>query len=242
MKYLDRRRLLFIGAGAALVPLSLSSPLFAQSPGTTKIGIVGSGRVGGTVGKLWAKAGYQVMFSSRHPEELKSLTDGAGANARTGTVEEAAKFGDVVFVAVPYAALPAIGRENAEALKGKVVLDACNPIAARDGEIVKEAAESGVGETSAKYLPGTRLVRAFNSFGSGSMASEAHRAGEKIGVPLAGDDPEAVKVAEKLVRDAGFEPVTVSLARAREFAPPDGPLFRQALPVGQLKEKLRVRG
>jgi 8-hydroxy-5-deazaflavin:NADPH oxidoreductase len=85
-------------------------------------------------------------------------------------------------------------------------------------------------------------VRAFNSFGSGAMASEAHRAGEKIGVPIAGDDSEAMKIADKLVRDAGFEPVAVSLARAREFAPPDGHLFRQALPVGQLKDKLKVRG
>lgn len=242
MKSIDRRQLLLLGAGAALAPLSFSSPLSAQTPGTTKIGIIGSGKVGGTVGKLWAKAGYQVMFSSRHPEELQSLTEGLGANARTGTVAEAAKFGDVIFVAVPYAALPAVGRENAEALKGKVVLDACNPIAPRDGDIVKEANENGVGETSAKYLSGARLVRAFNSFGSGSMASEAHRAGEKIGVPLAGDDAEALKVADKLVRDAGFEPVAVPLARAREFAPPEGPLFRRALPVGELKAKLGIKG
>jgi predicted dinucleotide-binding enzyme len=242
MKSLDRRQLLFVGAGAALAPLSLSSPLFAQTPGTTKIGVIGSGRVGGTIGGLWAKAGYQVMFASRHPEELKPLVEKAGANARAGSVADAAKFGDVLFVAVPYAALPSVGRENADAIKGKVVLDACNPIAARDGDIVKEAAENGVGETSAKYLPGARIVRAFNSFGSGSMASEAHRDGEKIGVPLAGDDPEAIKIAEKLVRDAGFEPVTVSLARGREFAPPDGQLFRQALPVGQLRTKLGIKG
>jgi 8-hydroxy-5-deazaflavin:NADPH oxidoreductase len=120
MSPIDRRRLLQLGAGAAFAPLALSSPLFAQTPGTTKIGIIGSGRVGGTIGKLWAKAGYQVMFSSRHPEELKSLTEGLGTSARTGTVTEAAKFGDVIFIAVPYAALPAIGRENTDALKGKV--------------------------------------------------------------------------------------------------------------------------
>ena len=239
---IDRRTLLRLGAGAALVPLGFSTPVRAQSPGATKIGVIGSGRVGGTVGGLWAKAGYQVMFSSRHPDELKGLVEGLGTNARAGTVEEAAKFGEVVFVAVPYSALPQIGRDNAAALKGKVALDACNPIAARDGEIVKEAADNGVGETSQKYLAGTRLVRAFNSFGSGAMASEAHRAGEPIGVPIAGDDPEAMKVAAKLVRDAGFEPVAVPLARAREFAPPGGPLFRQALPVSELKARLGIAG
>ena len=237
-----RRAFLRIGGAAALFPF-LTSPFsaFAQSAaaGSIKIGVVGSGRLGGTVGGLWVKAGHQVLFSSRHPEELKGLVDGLGPKARAGTVEEAVAFGEVILIAVPYSALPQVGRDNAKALAGKIVLDACNPIAARDGEIVKEANENGVGETSRKYLPGTRLVRAFNSFGAGIFASESHRAGEPIGVPIAGDDPEALKVAEKLVRDAGFEPVAVPLARAKEFTPP-GPLFRQALPVKELRQKLGI--
>src|ERR1700680_2454904 len=230
--FIDRRALLRLGAGAALTPLVFSAPSAAQSPagGAMKIGVVGSGRLGGTVGGLWAKAGHQVLFSSRHPDELKGLVEELGVNARAGTVAEAVAFGDAILVAVPYAALPGVGRDNAAALKGKVILDACNPIAGRDGDIVNEAVANGVGETSAKYLPGTRLVRAFNSFGARSFASEAHRAGEPIGVPIASDDPEAIKVASRLVRDAGFEPVAVSLARAREFTPPEA-LFRQALPV-----------
>jgi predicted dinucleotide-binding enzyme len=164
-----------------------------------------------------------------------------GAHARAGSVAEAVAFGDAILVAVPYAALPEVGRDNAAALKGKVALDACNPIAARDGDIVKEAMENGVGETSAKYLSGTRLVRAFNSFGAATFASQAHRAGEPIGVPIASNDAEALKVATKLVRDAGFEPVAVPLARAREFAPPEA-LFRQALPVSELKARLGIKG
>src|SRR5712691_1596205 len=240
---IDRRTLLHLGAGAALAPLVLSAPSLAQSPagGAMKIGVVGSGKLGGTVGGLWAKAGHQVLFSSRHPDELKGLVEGLGANARAGTVEEAVKFGDVILVAVPYAALPQVGRDNAAALKGKVVLDACNPIPGRDGDIVQEALANGVGETSVKYLPGTRLVRAFNSFGARSFASESHRAGEPIGVPIASDDSEALKVAIKLVHDAGFEPVAVPLARAREFAPPEA-LFRQALPVSELKARLGIKG
>ena len=242
-RYIDRRTLLRLGAGAALAPLVLSAPSLAQSPagGAMKIGVVGSGKLGGTVGGLWAKAGHQVLFSSRHPDELKGLVEGLGANARAGTVEEAVKFGDVILVAVPYAALPQVGRDNAAALKGKVVLDACNPIPGRDGDIVQEALANGVGETSVKYLPGTRLVRAFNSFGARSFASESHRAGEPIGVPIASDDSEALKVAIKLVHDAGFEPVAVPLARAREFAPPEA-LFRQALPVSELKARLGIKG
>jgi 8-hydroxy-5-deazaflavin:NADPH oxidoreductase len=240
---IDRRTLLRLGAGAALVPFAFSAPSMAQSAagGAMKIGIVGSGKLGGTVGGLWVKAGHQVLFSSRHPDELKGLVDELGANARAGTVAEAVAFGDVVLVAVPYAALPEVGRDNAAGLKGKVALDACNPIPGRDGDIVNEAVANGVGETSAKYLPGALLVRAFNSFGARSFASEAHRPGEPIGVPIASDDPEAIKVASKLVRDAGFEPVAVPLARAREFAPPEA-LFRQALPVSELKARLGIKG
>ena len=235
-----RRDLLIVGGSLAVLPLVSSLPVFAQTPADTKIGVIGSGRLGGAVGTIFAKADYKVMFSSRHPEELKDLVANAGPNASAGTVQQAIAFGNVILMAVPYKALPDVGRENATALKGKIVLDACNPIPARDGDIVKEANANGVGETSLKYLPGVRLVRAFNSFGARSFATEGNRAGEKIGVPLASDDREALRIAEKLVRDVGFEPVSVPLARGREFAPP-APLFTRALPVSQLKKELGIQ-
>lgn len=231
----------FLGLAAGVAALSaIAVPASAQTAGgAMKIGVVGSGRLGGTVGGLLAKAGHQVFFSSRHPEELKGLVEGLGPNARAGSVEDAIAFGDVILMAVPYAALPQVGKDNAKGLAGKIVLDATNPVVGRDGEMAKAAQEKGVGEASLDYLPGTRLVRAFNSFGSGTFASQSNRAGEKIGVPIAGDDAEALKVADKLVRDAGFEPVAVPLARAREFAPP-GPLFTKALPVSELRKALGV--
>jgi predicted dinucleotide-binding enzyme len=232
-----RREILIIGGTLAALPLLSLSAALAQTPADTKIGVIGSGRHGGAVGTIFAKAGYKVMFSSRHPEELKDLVASAGPNASAGTVQQAIAFGNVILLAVPYKALPEVGRENAAGLKGKIVLDACNPIPSRDGDIVKEANANGVGETSVKYLPGARLVRAFNSFGARTFATEGHRAGEPIGVPLASDDAEALKIAEKLVRDVGFEPVSVPLARGREFAPP-GPLFTRALPVSELKKEL----
>jgi predicted dinucleotide-binding enzyme len=235
----DRREILVFGGALAVLPMLSTITALAQTPADTKIGVVGSGRLGGAVGTIFAKAGYKVMFSSRHPEELKDLVASAGPNASAGTVQQAIAFGNVILLAVPYKALPEVGRENAAGLKGKIVLDACNPIPARDGDIVKEANANGVGETSQKYLPGTRLVRAFNSFGSRTFATQGHRAGEPIGVPLASDDKEALKVAEKLVRDVGFEPVSVPLARGKEFAPP-GRLFTHALPVSELKKELGI--
>jgi predicted dinucleotide-binding enzyme len=240
-RQLTRRAILKSTAGAAgLVAGAPFEMLRAQ--GTTaplKIGVVGSGRLGGTVGGLWAKAGHQVLFSSRHPEELTKLTESLGPNARAGTVEQAIAFGEVVLIAVPYTALPALGRDHAKGLAGKIVLNASNPVVPRDGDVAKAAQEKGVGAADAEYLPGTRLVRAFNSTGSGKFASEAHRQGEKIGVAIAGDDAQAMKVAAQLVRDAGFEPVPVPLARAKEFAPP-APLFGKALPVSELRQQLGV--
>lgn len=235
MTHPTRRTVLkFSVAVTALMPF----PTFAQSP-SIKIGIIGSGRVGGTIGELWAKAGHKVFFSSRHPEELKPLVEQAGSNAQAGTVQQAVAFGDVIFIAVPYAALPEIGQDNAAGLKGKIVLNASNPIAGRDGEMAGAAREKGVDKADQEYLPGTRLVRAFNSTGAGKFASEAHKSGEKLGVAIAGDDPGAMKVAIQLVRDAGFEPVPVPLARAVEFAP-GAELFGRALPVSELRKALGV--
>jgi predicted dinucleotide-binding enzyme len=183
-----------------------------------KIGVVGSGRVGGTIGELWVKAGHEVMFSSLDLEHDKVLASQIGAGARAGTSREAAAFGEVLFIAVPYAALPQVGRDLGDALKGKIVLDASNPVPGRDGDMAVEARAKGTGIASPQFLPGARLVRAFNCVGAAYMKSEAHRAGAKLGIPLAADDPAALQVAVRLVDDAGFEPVVVGgLARAKDF-------------------------
>ncbi|MGZ5125852.1 MAG: NADPH-dependent F420 reductase [Burkholderiales bacterium] len=241
----SRRTFLRLGAaGIIFGSLLMQQPLptFAQSkPAASplKIGIVGSGKLGGTVGSLWVKAGHEVMFSSRHPEELKDMASKLGPRARVGTVQEAIAFGDVILLAVPYSALPQIGRENGSALKGKIIVDASNPVVRRDGQVAEEAMTNGIGATSLKYLPGTRYVRAFNPVGTAALENESHRAGTPIGMPVAGDDAQAVKVATQLVRDAGFEPVVVPLARASEFAP-GTPIFGKPTPVDELRKYLGV--
>jgi 8-hydroxy-5-deazaflavin:NADPH oxidoreductase len=183
-----------------------------------KIGIIGAGHIGGTLARLWVAAGHEVLISSRHPEELRPLAQSLGPKARVGTPREAALFGDVVLVSVPYGALPQIGQDLKTELAGKVVLDTGNPYPQRDGDMAIEARRVGTGVASPRYLPGVRLVRAFNAINSDDLASNAHRSGEAIAIPLAGDDPEGLDVAQRLVRDAGFEPVVVGpLSRAHEF-------------------------
>lgn len=225
-------------AGAALgtIPLAARAAVAAESG--MKIGVIGSGRIGGTLGTLWVKAGHDVMFSARNLDEVKKLIDGLGPKARAGTPKEAAAFGEVILVSVPYSALPQLGRDLAAELKGKVVLDTCNPIPRRDGDMATAAQAKGTGVASVEFLPGVRLVRAFNSVGFNSLRSEAHRAGEKIGIPLAGDDDTALKIAARLVEEAGFEPVVVGpLARAKQFDV-GAPVFGKALTARELRRGL----
>lgn len=216
-----------VTAALAIVALAAAHPEGAQAAATgtppqpaapLKIGIIGAGHIGGTLALLWVQAGHEVLLSSRHPEELKPLADSLGPKARVGTAREAAVFGDVVLVSVPYAALPQLGRDLKAELAGKIVLDTGNPYPERDGEMAVAARRKGTGVASAEFLPGVRLVRAFNAINSGDLRSEAHRRGELYAIPLAGDDAEALAVAQRLVREAGFSPVVVgALSRAREF-------------------------
>jgi predicted dinucleotide-binding enzyme len=233
-----RRALL---AAAAVTLLSGINPVLGQDGGRRmKIGVIGSGRVGGTIGGLWVKAGYEVMFSAREIGEVKELVAGLGPRARAGTPREAAAFGEVMLISVPYSALPQIGRDYAAELKGKPVLDTCNPIQARDGDMAVAARAKGTGVASVEFLPGVRLVRAFNCVGYNSMRSEAHRAGERLAIPLAADDDAALKIAIRLVQDAGFEPVVVGpLARAKEFDV-GTPVFGRALTARELRKVLGI--
>jgi hypothetical protein len=236
----DVLRLMLAGVAAAGVPLGAGiRSAWSQSP--MKIGIIGSGRIGGTMGEHWVKAGHEVFFSSRHPESLKELVDRLGPKARAGTPRDAAAFGDVVFIAVPYSAMPEIGRDYAKELKGKVVVNASNPIPRRDGPIAEEAQKKGAGLADAELLPGTRVARAFNFPGAAVFKSEAHRAGERIAVAVAADDKEAMEVASRLVRDAGFEPVQVGpLARAKDFQPGTA-VFGKAVTAREMKQALGLQ-
>ena len=213
-------------------PVTSSSPL--------KIGIIGSGNIGSTLGTFWAKAGHQVLFSSRNPENLKQLVDGLGPLARAGTVREALAFGDVVFIGVPYGAYPQLGKDYAKEFAGKIVIDAGNAVLKRDGEIGKEAREMGVALTSARLLAGARIVRAFNTINFRRLQNAANRPEGRIAIPMAGDDQEALRVASGLVRDAGFDPVILgSLQRSKVFEQ-GGPLYGAEISAQEMRERLKT--
>ena len=204
--------------GAIAILAFALPPSAGAADKSVRIGIIGTGKIGGTLAELWVNSGHEVMISSRHPEQLKALAAKLGPKARVGTPAEAAAFGDVVVVSVPYAATPQVGHDYAKELAGKVVLDTGNPYPERDGPMADLARTKGAGPSSKEFLPGVRLVRAFNAITAGSLRSEAHRSGEKIAIPLASDDAAALQEASRLVTDAGFDPVVVGdLSQARRF-------------------------
>src|SRR5450631_1661802 len=228
-------------AAMAAVTLSAYTGTAGAAPADgapLKIGIIGAGHIGGTLAKLWVATGHEVLISSRHPEELRSLAQSLGPKARAGTPREAALFGDVVLVSVPYSAMPQIGRDLKTELAGKIVLDTGNPYPQRDGDMALEARKKGTGVASAEFLPGVKLVRAFNAINYKSLASEAHRSGEPVAIPLAADDSHALAVASQLVRDAGFEPVVVGpLSSAKRFDV-GTPVYVQLLTATELRARL----
>lgn len=229
---LSRRDLFRLAGGAAALAAFAASPLAALAQtgaggGPLKICTIGAGREGGALGTLFAKAGHPVMFSSRHPEQLNDLVAAAGPNAKAGTVKDAVDFADVVLLVVPYTAVEPIGREYGKALAAKpLVMDVSNPIARRDGEaLVKSVNEQGgAGLMTAKLLPGSHVVRAFNAIGSGQLGELANRPGEPVAVPIAGEDKNALALAERLIKQIGFEPVLVGGLAMGKYLVPGTPL------------------
>lgn len=207
------------GGSAAAIASGIQRSALAANAGSIKIGVIGSGDVGSAIGRSWVAAGHDVMFSSRNLDHDKQLAARIGAKAHAGTPQEAAAFGPVVLMAVPYRALPDLGKSLKSALAGKIVIDACNPFPSRDGEIADWAREKGAGLASAELLPGTRIVRAFNAIGAARMGAARGSPG-KIGMPIAGDDAQAIDSASRLIRDVGYEPVLIgNLAMGRYLMP-----------------------
>ena len=208
-----------------------------------RIGIIGAGMIGATMARLWARAGHEVMISSRHPDALRDLARSLGPRGSAGTPREAAAFGEVVLLTVPLKAVPGLAHDLGFALDGKIVLDTGNAYQGRDGATAREAERHPRGSAgwAAALFPGARWVKAFNACYFKTLETEAHRVGDRVGIPLASDDRAAMDVAAHLVRDAGFDPVVVgSLLRGKEFEPGTrvyntgmkGPDVRRVLGVG----------
>ncbi|MGE5807754.1 MAG: NADPH-dependent F420 reductase [Nitrospirota bacterium] len=208
-----------------------------------KIGIVGSGHIGGTLGVLLAKAGYDVVYSSRHPDTLKDLVKTAGPKACAGTVTEAIAFGDVIVLSVPLKAIPELDAKTKDALKGKIVIDTSNPYPERDGKIAEEARKDpgGMGAVVARLLPGARIVRAFNTVYFEDLKRTVNSRGARIGIPIASDDQEGLKAAVELVEHAGLDPVVVGGLSTSKLFDVGTAVYATSAPAREIREKLSLK-
>jgi len=235
------RSILSVLAALALVVASATSGEAQAAGSTYTIGVIGAGAMGGPLGQAWAAAGHKVVWGTRNPGELMELVQAAAPRGTAGYADAAALFGDVIVLAVPPSAIPQIGRDYGSLMQGKVVIDITNPRADRDGE--EQTArwlEMGTGLAMAEYLPGVRLVKAFNTLSSRMLANPAPN-GVRIGIPIAGDDAQARDIAAQLVREAGFEPVIVGpLARAKEFDR-GTPVWVTGMSAAEVREALGLR-
>jgi len=194
-----------------------------------RIGILGSGLMGGKLGTIFARAGHEVVFSyARHPEKLSGLARDAGGNARAGTPREAAREADALLLAVHWSRIEDVLNQAGD-LSGKVILSCSLPMNTEDTELVIGNTGSGA-EELAKRIPQARVVSAFNTVPSEVLLGvyEARLEGSRPSLVYCGDDESGKAVAADLIRDAGFDPVDAGPLRIARYTEPF------ALLVGQL--------
>lgn len=208
-----------------------------------RIGVIGAGKIGGTLARHFAAAGHDVAISnSRGPDTLRELESELGDRARAATPPEAARFGEIAVVAVPfksYTDLPA------DELSGKIVIDTTNYYPRRDGNFEEiDSGRTTSSELIAQHLPGAAVVKAFNTIRWDHLRDRAVAAGDasnRIGIPIAGDDLEAKQAVDELIEEIGFDGVDAgSLAEGGRKLQPGGPVTGAVLPSGELAAMIAV--
>jgi predicted dinucleotide-binding enzyme len=205
------------------------------------IGIIGSGHIGGTLARLFTAAGHDVVIAnSRGPDTLAELVDEVGGGLRAATVDEAARFGEVVVVAIPVKAVEDLPPDP---FAGKIVVDANNYYPGRDGQYESLDTDATTStEMLAAHLPGARVVKAFNTMNYRLLDSGGRTdapADERLAIFLAGDDAEAKAVVAGLIEELGFAPVdTGGLADGGRRQQPGTPVYGADLTAAQARDAL----
>ena len=195
-----------------------------------RIGVIGAGRIGSNAARLFAQAGHEVLVSySRDPERLQALA--AGIGARAGTPREAAEFGEVVMLSVPWRLLDDVLAEVGP-LDGRIVIDTTNQFGTDGWE---DLGERTAAQVNAQRMPGARYTKAFNTLTSGFQEQAAGRTGpDRVVMFLCGDDEEAKRVVAELIVDAGFTPV--DMGGTADAAPMEAPRRPDAVYGEELHE------
>jgi predicted dinucleotide-binding enzyme len=167
-----------------------------------KIGVIGTGRMGSTIGTQWVRYGHDVCFGSRTPEKAVELAESVGESAKGGSYAAAAEFGDVILMATQWVGVESALNEIRELLDGKILLDCTLPLVNRS--LAVDANSSGVQEI-ARQVPLAKVAKVFSTIDS------THFGHSPFGSPLSayccGDDFSAKKMAGQLAHDIGCDPI-----------------------------------
>ena len=184
-----------------------------------RIGILGSGLMGGKLGTIFARAGHDVIFSySRQANKLEELAK--NANARAGTPQEAAQGSEVLLLAVHWSRLDDVLAQTGD-LSGKTIVTCCLPMNADDTQLVIAHTSSGA-EALAKRVPKARVVSAFGTVPSEVLFAvfEARKQTNPPSLLYSGDDATSKEIVANLIRDVGFEPVDGGPLRMARYSEP----------------------
>jgi predicted dinucleotide-binding enzyme len=198
-----------------------------------KIGILGAGHIGSTVGSQWAEAGHEVMFAAVDLDALHPLIERLGGRASAGTASQAVEFGDAVLIALPAPAVAEV-LSSVGSLDGKIMIHAANGFG-RSAVTLTELADS---------YPRARWIRAYNTLQAGVLERDRGRR-PPYALLLSGDDPAAKRVVSGLIGDSGFAPVDIGAAADARLQDPGGPLWNNPLTEEQARaavEELRSTG
>lgn len=172
----------------------------------TRIAVIGSGNVGGGLGTRLSNSGFEVKLGVRNVDDKVKAVLAKTKGATAGTPEEAAAWGDVVFMAVPGNVAVDVAKALAKHLEGKVVVDCNNPLTWKEGPVWNPPPEGSLAQAIAKAAPGARVVKGFNTFGAEFHADPSH-AGPPAQVFFAGDDADAKKTLADVATKGGWRPV-----------------------------------
>jgi predicted dinucleotide-binding enzyme len=208
-----------------------------------KIGIIGAGNIGANAAKLFTEAGYEVAIAnSRGAETLRDLVAQLGEKAQAVSVEEAAKFGEVVFISIPfgkYKELPA------DIFEGKIVIDSNNYYPNRDGQFAElDGGQTTSSELLGNHLKGARIVKGFNTIWFEHLKTQGNKdlpLEDRRVIFIAGDDSEAKALVAKLIEEIGFAAVdTGFLHDGGKRQQPDAPIYNKTLTAREAEAILKT--
>jgi 8-hydroxy-5-deazaflavin:NADPH oxidoreductase len=206
-----------------------------------KVGVIGSGRIGAALARLLSQNGHEVMIGTRKdPDSLASTVNDMPGLVRAGSIDEAARFGDVDFVAIPFGAIDEL---PGDAFAGKVVVDANNYYPRRDGHVAElDADQTTSSEILARHLSGSTLVKAFNTMYFVTLANggtATRPPDQRLAMYLAGDAAQAKQTVAQLIGEMGFTPIdTGSLALGGRVQQPGSPVYGQDLTASDARNVL----